>query len=73
MAAASIRAAATKEIEPMRTTAWHRALAAAALALLPAAGSAMDAAALARCKAITDAVLRLACYYAAVESALPRS
>jgi phospholipase A1/A2 len=57
----------------MRTTAWQRALSSATLALLPAAGLAMDTAAVARCKAITDAALRLACYDAAAETALPRS
>jgi phospholipase A1 len=73
MADATVRAAVGKETDPMRTTAWQSVLAAATLALLPAAGSAMDAAALARCKAITDPALRLACYDAAMESALPRS
>jgi phospholipase A1 len=57
----------------MRTTAWQLALVVATLALLPTIALAMDAAALARCKAIAEPALRLACYDAAVEGALPRS
>ena len=49
------------------------ALLLAATSMLPAGAAAIDAAAIARCKAISDPALRLACYDAAAESALPRS
>jgi phospholipase A1 len=59
----------------MKTCPSAKALAAAmaALLLLPAAALAIDPAAIARCKTITDPALRLACYDATAETALPES
>jgi phospholipase A1 len=57
----------------MKTIVRLRVLGAAAFAALPLTAGAIDAAALSRCKSITDPTLRLACYDAAVESSLPRS